>query len=66
MEWENPEMKQTLGLKTGTCSPGVHRWWSQAKIHADHLLCPGLMIESDGRQALESVQGLVTECLVEN
>ena len=23
----------------------VHRWWSMAKIHAGHLLCPGLMIE---------------------
>ena len=37
-----------------------------AKIHAGHLLSPGLMIESDGLQALESVQALVTECLVEN
>ena len=37
-----------------------------AKVHAGHLLGPGLMIESDGLQALESVQALVAECIVEN
>ena len=36
-----------------------------AKIHVDHLLGPGMM-KSDGLQALDSVQALVTECLVEN
>ena len=58
-------MKQTFGLETGTCRPG-HWWWSIAKVHAGHLLGPGLMIESDGLQALESVQALVTEWVVEN
>ena len=66
MEWESPEMKQTFGLETGTCRRRWHWWWSMAKVHAGHLLGPGLMIESDGLQALESVQALVTECLVEN
>ena len=37
-----------------------------AKTHAGYLLCPGLMIECDGLQALDSVQGLVTEWVVEN
>ena len=37
-----------------------------AKIHAGHLLGPGLMIESDGLQPFGSVQALVTECIAEN
>ena len=37
-----------------------------AKVHAGHLLGPRLMIESDGLQALDSVQALVTEWVVEN
>ena len=37
-----------------------------AKVHAGHLLGPGLMIECDGLQALDSVQALVTEWVVEN
>ena len=37
-----------------------------AKVHAGHLLGPGLMIENDGLEPLDSVQALVTEYIAEN